>query len=186
MSKNLTTINNINSRAIQPAGCLEDGCVTTRVPANITVYGGGHSRGFGYDRPDRTPERIAKAQAFHAAVMERRKDKSRCPRCGRERGKEYRNCDRCREKIRMAKLRAKGIAVVKGGEYSNADLAAMVIQMRREMDKMHLRFKLWQKAVEYRKTLKYRTNRLRRKYFKPVDKAVADDYLRSTKTTHTP
>lgn len=168
-----------NSRSLQPAGnaLMKDGCVTTRVPANITVFGGGKSRGFGYDRPDRTPERIAKAQAFHALVLERRKDKSRCPRCGHPRGEKYRTCDRCREKIRKAKLRAKGIAVVKGGEYSNADLAGMVIQMRREMDRMQARFKLWQKAADYRRNLKYRTNTMRKKYLKTVSNAEAMDYL---------
>ena len=138
---------------------------------------GKNLKGFGHDRPDRTPERIAKAQAFHALILERRKDKSRCPRCGHPRGEKYRTCDRCREKIRKAKLRAKGIAVVKGGEYSNADLAAMVLQMRREMDRMQARFKLWQKAAHYRRNLHYRTNTMRKKYHKPVSHAEAMDYL---------
>ena len=141
---------------------------------------GKNLKGFGNDRPNRTPERIAKAQAFHALVMERRKDQSRCPRCGHPRGEKYRTCDRCREKIRKAKLRAKGIAVVKGGEYSNADLAAMVLQMRREMDRMHARFKLWQKAAHYRRNLHYRTNTMRKKYHKPVSHAEAMDYLAET------
>ena len=170
-----------SSRNYQPAGnVLMEGGVTTRVLQNITVSGGGQSRGFGYDRPDRTPERIAKAQAFHALVLERRKDKSRCPRCGHPRGEKYRTCDRCREKIRKAKLRAKGIAVMKGGEYSNADLAAMVPQMRREMDRMQARFKLWQKAADYRRNLKYRTNTMRKKYLKTVGHAEALDYLAGT------
>jgi len=142
--------------------------------------GGKTLKGFGYDRPDRTPERIAKAQAFHALVLERRKDKSRCLRCGHPRGEKYRMCDRCREKIRKAKLRAKGIAVVKGGEYSNADLAAMVLQMRREMDRMQARFKLWQKAADYRRNLHYRTNTMRKKYLKTVSHAEAMDYLAET------
>ena len=179
MSKQ-TTINNNNNRVPSAAGMSLNGCVTTCVPANITVSGGGHFRGFGYDRADRTPERIAKAQAFHAAVLERRKDKSLCPRCGHPRGEKYRTCDRCREKIRKAKLRAKGIAVVKGGEYSNADLAAMVLQMRREMDRMQARFKLWQKAAYYRRNLHYRTNTMRKKYLKPVGHAEAMDYLAET------
>ena len=137
-------------------------------------------RGFGYDRPDRTPERIAKAQAFHLAVIERRKDKSRCPRCGKARGEVHRTCDLCRERIRKSKLRSKGIAVTKGGEYSNTDLAGMVLQMRREMDKMQARFKLWQKAADYRRNLHYRTNTMRKKYLKPVSEAEAMDYLAST------
>lgn len=179
---NQTTINNNNFRARTAAAglSLEDGCVTTRVPASITVFAGGKSRGFGYDRPDRTPERIAKAQAFHAAVLERRKDKSRCPRCGRARGEKYRTCDQCRGRIRKAKLRARGIAVVKGGEYSNTDLAAMVLQMRREMDKLQVRFKLWQKAAQYRRNLHYRTNAMRKKYLKTFSHAEAMDYLGET------
>jgi len=178
MSKPITINNNNLLRAISATGLsIEDGDELTRVPANIAVLGGGKSRGFGFDRPDRTPERIAKAQAFHAAVMERRKDKSRCPRCGHPRGEKYRTCDRCREKIRKAKLRAKGIAAVKGGEYSNADLAGMVIQMRLEMDKMQARFKLWQKAANYRRNLHYRTNTIRKKYLKTVSHDEAMDYL---------
>ena len=135
---------------------------------------------FGYDRPDRSPERIAKAQAFHALVLERRKDKTRCPRCGHPRGEKYRTCDRCREKIRKAKLRAKGITVMKNGEYSVADLAAMVLQVRREMSAMQVRFKTWQKAAYYRRDLRYRTNTMRKKYHNPVSHAVAMDYLEKT------
>ena len=56
----------------------------------------------------------------------------------------------------------------------------MVVQMRREMDRFHVRFKLWQKAVSYRKSLRYRTNAIRRKYFKPVANDDAMDYLRQT------
>ena len=181
MSNKPTTINNKPFARNQAAGLsIEDGDGTTRVPAKHHSLGGGKSRGFGYDRPDRTPERIAKAQAFHAEVIERRKDKTRCPRCGHTRGEKYRTCDRCRDKIRKAKLRAKGIAVVKGGEYSNADLAAMVLQMRREMDRMQARFKLWQKAAHYRRNLHYRTNTMRKKYHKPVSHAEAMDYLAET------
>ncbi len=211
MNSKQSTIHKNNTRAISGAGLsLDDGCVTTRFPVNITVNGGGSFGGkivsgiaaiatrnvgtmdvtepagrprpklFGYDRPDRTPERIAKAQAFHVAVLERRKDKSRCGRCGQPRGETYRTCARCREKIRKAKLRAKGIAIIKGGEYSNADLAAMVLQMRREMDKMQARFNLWQKAAAYRRNLHYRTNTMRKKYLKTVSHAEAMDYLAQT------
>lgn len=109
-----------------------------------------------------------------------RKDPTRCPRCGGERGKEYRNCDNCREKIRKAKLKAKGYAVTKRGEYSVAELAGMVIQMRREMDKMQQRFKLWQKAADYRRNLHYRTNTMRKKYLKNVSHDEAMDYLADT------
>ena len=172
------TINNTRANHAAAGLSLEGGALTHALSPNGN--GVGNSRGFGYDRPDRTPERIAKAQAFHAMIQERRKDKTRCPRCGAPRGEKYRTCDRCREKVRKAKLRAKGIAVVKGGEYSNADLAAMVIQMRREMDKMQQRFKIWQKAAEYRRNLHYRTNTMRKKYLKTVSQAEALDYLAET------
>ena len=183
----VTTTTNNHIACCQPAGdCLVKSQPEIEVertysrPATNKAGGGKALKGFGYDRPDRTPERIAKAQAFHALVLERRKDKSRCPRCGHPRGEKYRTCDRCREKIRKAKLRAKGIAVVKGGEYSNAGLAAMVLQMRREMDRMQARFKLWQKAADYRRNLHYRTNTMRKKYLKTVSHAEAMDYLAET------
>ncbi len=182
MSQQFTINNKNNSRAQSVAAGLSfgNGCLTTCVPANITVAGCGPSYGFGFDRPDRTPERIAKAQAFHAQLAARRKDATRCPRCGNARGAEFRTCDRCREKVRKLKLRAKGVAVLKGGEYLPADLAAMVLQMRREMDRMQARFKLWQKAANYRRNLHYRTNSMRKKYFKPVAREDAMDYLAQT------
>jgi hypothetical protein len=172
------TKNNNRAQSAAAGLSLEGGALTHAL--RTTDAGIGKSRGFGYDRPDRTPERISKAQAFQALMLERRKDKTRCPRCGQHRGEKYRTCDRCREKTRNARLRAKGIAVVKGGEYSNADLAGMVIQMRREMDKMQARFKLWQKAANYRRNLHYRTNTMRKKYLKPVGLAEAMDYLTAT------
>ena len=180
MGNNLKTFNQIPTRAIVAAGLSFENEVTTRVPANITVKAVGHSRGFGYDRADRTPERIAKARAFHAAVMERRKDLARCPRCGHPRGTEYRTCDRCREKIRKLKLRAKGSAVMNGGVYPIDALAAMVLQMRREMDRMQARFKLWQKAANYRRNLHYRTNTMRKKYLKTFSHEETMDYLAAT------
>ena len=67
--------------------------------------------------------------------------------------------------------------MVKGGEYSVTELAGMVIQVRREMTEMQARFKLWQKAADYRRNLKYRTNTMRKKYLKPVSHAEAMDYL---------
>jgi len=134
----------------------------------------------GKDRSDRKPERIAKAMGFFARQIAMRKDPSRCPRCGADRGAEFRTCDKCRASIRKSKLRAKGIAVVKGGEYSNSDLAAMVLQMRREMDKMQTRFKLWQRAADYRRNLHYRTNTMRKKYLKQFSKAEAMDYLQQS------
>jgi hypothetical protein len=181
MSNTQQTINNKTICAQSAAGrSTGNGCVTTRVPANITVHGGGQSRGFGYDRPDRSPERIAKAQAFHDRVQALRKDKTRCDRCGGPRGEKFRKCDKCRARIKAAKLRNKGYAVLKGGEYSIADLAGMVIQMRREMDKMQARFKLWQKAADYRRNLHYRTNTMRKKYLKTVSEPEALDYLQQT------
>ena len=186
MSNNQQPFNKNKSRASASGLSLKDGCVTTCALQIITVNGGGHSRGFGYDRPDRTPERIAKAQAFHARIKLARQNPANCCRCGQPRGEKYRTCDRCREKIRKAKLRAKGIAVVKGGEYSNADLAAMVIQMRLEMDKMQTRFKLWQKAADYRRNLHYRTNAMRKKYLKSVSHAQAMDYLSETNHAYDP
>ncbi len=166
-----------NTRALQSAAGLSLGSGEPTCAPRTAGAGAGQFRGFGFDRPDRTPERIAKAQAFQAMVVERRKDKTLCPRCGGPRGDKYRTCDRCRDKVRKAKLRARGVAVVKGGEYSNADLAGMVIQMRREMDRMQARFKLWQKASDYRRNLHYRTNTMRKKYHKPVSHAEAMDYL---------
>lgn len=183
----VTTTNNKQIACCQPTGyCLVKSQPEIEVertysrPATNTAGGGKALKGFGFDRPDRTPERIAKAQAFHALVLERRKDKSRCPRCGHPRGDKYRTCDRCREKIRKAKLRAKGIAIAKGGEYSVEELAGMVIQIRREMTAMQARFKLWQRAADYRRNLKYRTNTMRKKYLKPVRHAEAMDYLANT------
>lgn len=179
-TEKLTTINKTNSRASVAAGGLSTEVVAlTRAP-RITGVGGGKSRGFGYDRAERSPERIAKAQAFAERIKAQRADKSRCPRCGCPRGEQFRTCENCRAKIRRAKLRREGVAVLKGGEYSNADLAAMVLQMRREMDRMQTRFKTWQKAAHYRATLRWRTNKMRRKNFRPVSEAEAMDYLRET------
>lgn len=174
MSKKLTTINNNNLRAISAAGLsLEDGCVTTRVPANITVNGGGHSRGFGYDRADRTPERIAKAQAFHARLKLARQNPANCCRCGKPRDGKTRQCSKCLKY--QAKYRGK--LVDKDAKLTGSVVVAMVKQMRREMDRMQARFKLWQKAADYRRNLHYRTNTMRKKYHKPVSHAQAMDYL---------
>ena len=137
----------------------------------------------GSDR-ERTPERIAKAVSFFERQIELRKDKSRCSRCGGPRGQVYRTCDKCRESISRCKLKAKGVAVVKGGEYSVEQLAGMVIQIRREMDKMQARFKLWQRAAYYRRNLHYRTNTIRKKYARrfveDITPAQAMDYLKQT------
>ena len=174
MSKTLTTINNNNLRAIGAAELsLEDGCVTTRVPENMTVNGGGHSRGFGYDRPDRTPERIAKAQAFHARLKLARQNPANCCRCGKPRDSKTRQCSKCLKY--QAKYRGK--LVDKDAKLTGFVVVAMVKQMRREMDKMQQRFKLWQKAADYRRNLHYRTNTMRKKYHKPVSHAEAMDYL---------
>jgi hypothetical protein len=177
-TKQPLTNNNTRAHSAAAGSFLESGALTHAPCA--TGFGVGNFRGIGFDRPDRTPERIAKAQSFFANLQQLRQDKTRCPRCGRPRGEKHRTCDRCREKVRTAKLRAKGYAVTGRGEFSMADLAAMVVQMRRELDKMQARFKLWQKAAHYRSTLHYRTNTLRKKYLKTVSHAEAMDYLAAT------
>lgn len=180
-----STINNHRVSSAPPGLCNGSGVLTSR-PENSSASGVGPSRGFGHDRPDRSPQRIAKAQAFHALIQERRKDKTRCGRCGGPRGQQFRNCDTCREKLRRAKLRSKGWAVLPNGEYTVAELAGMVLQVRREMDAMQKRFKLWQKAADYRRNLHYRTNRLRRKYHQPVPESEAMDYLAGTNHAYDP
>lgn len=173
---NSKPLTNNQTRARTATGTALGSGVTTCAPAKITARGDGKFNWVGSDR-ERTPERIAKAVSFFQKTIQMRKDKTRCPRCGRARGEKFRTCDRCRAGIRKSKLRAKGVAVLKGGEYSNADLAAMVLQMRREMDKMQQRFKVWQKAAHYRRNLHYRTNTMRKEFFKPVNRAEAMDYL---------
>lgn len=184
MSKSTSTINTNTRAASTATGPRVNGDALLARPATSQSAGGGAFKGFGYDRENRSPERIAKAQAFQAMLAARRADPTRCPRCGGPRGEEFRTCDKCRGKVRTAKLRAKGYAVLKGGEYSVADLAGMVIQMRREMDRMQARFKLWQKAAEYRRNLHYRTNTMRKKYLRQFTPAQIADYLAQTNHAH--
>ena len=170
-----STITNNNSRATSAAGLsLENGCMTTRVPANITVSGGGNFHG------EQTPARLAKSKAFHALQNERRRDPANCCRCGKPRDGEPKQCVQCRAyqaRYRSARFEAK---------LTGSQLVAMVKQVRREMDKMQTRFKLWQKAANYRRNIHYRTNAMRRKYFKAVGKNEAVDYLSETNHAYTP
>jgi hypothetical protein len=204
MSKTMTTINNNNSRASSAAGLsFENGCVTTRVPANMPLNGGGKftlggekssdkelaacgmfgnslpaARPPGVSHYDRTPERIAKAQAFHARLKLARQNPANCCRCGKPRDGQMKQCSKCR--AYQAKYRGK--LVDKDAKLTGSVVVAMVKQMRREMDKMQIRFRLWQRAADYRRNLNYRTNTMRKKYYKAVSHAEAMDYL--TKTNH--
>ncbi len=179
---NQPSTNNNQLRAQSAAGTTLEGDGLTRAPRTAGPAAGPfpQARGFGHDRPGRSPERIARAQAFAERLKLARKDPANCPRCGRARGVEFRTCEKCRKKIRLQKLRAKGCAVVKDDAFSLADLASMVLQMRREMDRMQVRFKQWQKAAHYRATLKWRTDKMRRKYAPQVPEMVALDYLSET------
>lgn len=174
MSK--TNINNNNIRAQSAAAglSLEDG--RTYAPSNITVNGGGKSRGFGYDRPDRTPERIAKAEAFWNRLKLARQNPANCCRCGKPRDGKTKQCSKCL--AYQAKYRGK--LADKDAKLTGAQVVAMVKQVRREMDKMQQRFKLWQKAANYRRNLHYRTNTIRKKYLRPVSRAEALDYLQQS------
>ena len=104
---------------------------------------------------------------YFTARMALRNDPDKCPRCCKSRGEKFRTCDKCRERVRRAKLKQRGVVFAKGG-LTLESMAGMVIQMRREMDKMQTRFKLWQRAIDYRRSLKYRTNTMRKKYLKPA------------------
>jgi predicted amidophosphoribosyltransferase len=131
---------------------------------------------FGFDRPDRTPARIAKAQAFWQSLNERRKNPANCCRCGKPRDGKTRQCSKCLKY--QAKYRGK--LVDKDAKLTGSVVVAMVKQMRKEMDMMQARFKLWQKAVKYRAALKYRTNAMRKKYLPQVSPEQALDYLAET------
>ena len=176
---NKQTINKNNSkRAISAATemSLGNGRDTTCVPANITVCGGGPFDWVGKDRLTRSPENIAKRVAFFQHRSAQRKN----PKCGKPRDRDGKMCQRCIETQRRRVARNSGRAYLKGEIISNEKLAGMVLQMRREMDKMQTRFKVWQKAVNYRQSIKYRTNAIRKKYLNPISHAQAMDYLKDT------
>jgi len=170
-----------SSRNYQPAGnVLMEGGVTTRVPANMTVLGGGKLSFVGRDRPNRSPQDMVKRINFFEQRMAARKDPANCGKCGKPRDREGRMCIRCLNTQRRRIAKSKGHALAAGESYSVEKLAGMVLQMRREMDKMHVRFKLWQKSANYRRNLHYRTNTMRKKYLKTVSHAEAMDYLAET------
>ena len=176
MSNKPTTINKNNLRAISATGMsFEDGCVTTRVPANMTVDGGGH---FQHEKKTRirTPEHRAKAEAYWANLKANRQKPGHCVRCGKPHQAATRQCSKCLSY--QAKYRGK--LVDKDVKLTGSVVVAMVKQMRREMDKMQQRFKLWQKAAHYRRNLHYRTNTMRKKYLNSVSKEDAMDYLQQT------
>lgn len=157
----------------------EDGRLLTH-PTNITVIGGCKLSWVASDRPNRSPEEVAKRINFFAGRIAARKDPANCGKCGKPRDREGRMCIRCLNTQRRRVAKSKGRALAAGETYSVEKLAAMVLQMRREMDKMHSRFKLWQKAAEYRRNLHYRTNTIRKKYLKTVSHDQAMDYLAET------
>lgn len=167
------TININNSRAHQPAGLsLKNGRVITCVPANGTVNGGGPFRG------EQAPARIAKSKAFHALKAALRSDPANCCRCGKPRDGEPKQCTECREyqaRYRAGRFEAR---------LTGSQVVAMVKQMRRELDKMQVRFKQWQKAAEYRRNLHYRTNTMRKKYLRQFSPAQVRDYLAQTNHAH--
>lgn len=179
-TKQTLTINK-QARESATTGCSsEDGCGLTRFPANDMGISGGQYQWIGNDRPGRSPEDVQRRINFFEARIAARKDPANCGKCGKPRDREGRMCVRCLNTQRRRVAKEKGRAVIEGGAYSVDQLAGMVLQMRREMDKIQTRFKLWQKAVGYRKALKYRTNAILRKYFSPVTKAEAMDYLSQT------
>lgn len=118
----------------------------------------------------------AKAEAFWSALAERRKQPGNCCRCGKPHDGQTRQCRKCLDY--QAKYR--GRLPAKTEKLTAGMIVAMVIQMRREMDRMQTRFKQWQKAADYRRNLHYRTNTMRKKYLKTVSPAEAMDYLADT------
>jgi len=136
----------------------------------MTVNGGGPLLG------EQSPARVAKSRAFHALKAALRSDPANCCRCGKPRDGQPRQCAKCRAyqaRYRAGKFESK---------LTGPQLVAMVKQMRRELDKMQVRFKQWQKAADYRRNLHYRTNTMRKKYLKQFIPAQVADYL--SKTNH--
>jgi hypothetical protein len=179
VNKSLTiNQNKLFARQADAAGTVCGCGVTTSVPAIAAGLGGGKfkSKGFGYDRADRTPERIAKAQAFHARQNLARQNPANCCRCGKPRDGKTRQCSKCLKY--QAKYRGK--MVDKDAKLTGSVVVAMVKQVRREMTAMQARFKLWQKAANYRRNLHYRTNTMRKKYLKTASRDQAMDYLADT------
>jgi hypothetical protein len=156
---------------------------TTRVPAsNPSKTSGGKNLAWVVgDRPSRTPEEVAKRLAFFEARLAARRNPANCPKCGKLRDLAGKMCQRCIATQRKRVARERG-NLPANHVYSPAQLTKVVAQVRREMTAMQTRFKLWQKAVNYKRSLKYRTDTIRRKYFSPVSADVAADYL--AKTNH--
>lgn len=166
MSYQPLTIN--NSCASSASGLsFEDGRDTC-APQSGPVIGSGSFRG------EQRPARIAKSKAFHALKAELRSNPANCCRCGKPRDGEGKQCTKCQAyqaKYRAARFEEK---------LTGPQLVAMVKQMRRELDKMQVRFKQWQKAADYRRNLHYRTNTIRKKYLKQFTPAQVLDYLSQT------
>lgn len=173
MSKSTSTINNL-TRAPRPAGLLENGDALLARPASSQSAGGGPFKGFGNDREHSSPERIAKAQAYWQQLQARRKDPANCRRCGKPRTGNAKQCQKCLDY--QARYRGR----VVDDHLTAKQVLAAVNQMRRELDKMHVRFRAWQKAAEYRRNLHYRTNAMRKKYFKQLSAPETADYLAQT------
>jgi len=172
---NINKINLLRDSATAGNFLMKEGRELT-APQTSQSFGSGQSRGFGFDRADRTPERIAKAQAFWQTLQARRKNPANCCRCGKPRDGKTRQCSKCLKY--QAKYRGKKFG--DDEKITAAMVVAMVKQVRKEMDRMQARFKQWQKAADYRRNLHYRTNTMRKKYLKTVSHAKAMDYLADT------
>ena len=80
-------------------------------------------------KTDRETNRKARGEKFIARMIAIRNDPARCPRCGGARGERWKNCDKCRAKIKQANLRSKGYAISPAGlGLTIQDLAGMVVR----------------------------------------------------------
>lgn len=189
MKLNKTTNNKLrNSESVMPSvmDCVsremseKDGATYSRPASNHSKTSGGKNLAFVInDRPGRSPEDIAKRIAFFEARLAAKKDPANCPKCGKPRDRNGKMCARCIETQRRRVAKHRGIPPA-GSTYSPAQLTRVVAQVRREMDRMQSRFKLWQKSADYRRNLHYRTNALRKRYHNPVSNDQALDYLSQT------
>lgn len=139
------------------------------------------------DRPTRSPEALARRVDFFESRIAARKNPANCGKCGKSRDRAGRMCERCLNTQRRRVALGQGKAFLKGDTFTATQLAGMVLQMRREMDKIQVRFKLWNKAAKYSATLKARTNAMRRKYQpEEISKAQAMEYLSTTNHAYEP
>lgn len=182
---NIKTINLLRSNQAAGSVGMKDGRKLI-APQTSQSFGGGKLAFVVADRPNRSPEALAKRLRFFEARIAARKDPANCGKCGKPRDREGRMCVRCLNTQRRRVARNKGHALIAGDAYTVEKLAGMVLQMRKEMDKLQVRFKLWQKAANYRRNLHYRTNTLRKKYFKQFSRNEALDYLSGSNHAYEP